>query len=77
MTRMTSDEAQNKTASFITKGVKKKPRINWKKEIKKQKLELCQDIIEKLNNEIRGLPSTWHRGYYSAITQIEHIKDAL
>lgn len=77
MTRMTAGEAMRLTASRITKNNRKKPRINWKKEVERQKTELCKNLICSLESEIRSVPKAWHRGYYSAITRIELMLEKL
>lgn len=53
----------------------KKSRINWKKEIRLVRNKTINEAIEKIKLEIREVPEQWHRGYYSAITQLEVMKD--
>lgn len=55
----------------------KKTRINWKKEIRKVRNATLSEAIESMKLEIREVPEQWHRGYYSAITQLEVMKDEI
>lgn len=52
-----------------------KKRINWKKEIRMVRNRTLDEAIEKIRIEIREVPEQWRRGYYSAITQLEVMKD--
>jgi hypothetical protein len=53
----------------------KKVRINWKKEIRKVRNSTIQEAIDKIAIESGRVPTEWQRGYYSAITQLETMKD--
>lgn len=52
-----------------------KKRINWKKELKKERNRVLSEAIQMITLEMRGVPDQWRRGYYSAITQLEVMKD--
>ena len=53
----------------------KRPRINWKKEIRKARNATLREAIESMKLGIREVPEQWRRGYYSAITQLEVMED--
>lgn len=52
-----------------------KKRINWKKEIRMVRNRTLEEAIAKIRIEIREVPEQWRRGYYSAITQLEVMRD--
>ena len=53
----------------------RKARANWGKEIKKERNRVIDEAINKLKDERRTKPVQWHRGYNSAITTLEIMKD--
>lgn len=53
----------------------KKKRINWKKEVKLERCRVINEAIDMLKLELRGVPNEWKRGYYSAITKLEIMKN--
>ena len=67
-----------KEASAVILGgvkVKKKPRKNWPKEFKKERNKTLNEAITNLRLKMRSMPVEWHRGYNSAITTLEIMKD--
>ena len=52
----------------------KKPRINWKKEIKAERNKVIDEALKALQDKRRDVPEAWHRGYNSAITTLELMK---
>lgn len=69
--------AEDITAGIIARNFPpaKRKRTNWKKELKKERDRTINEVITKLKDEMRGKPKEWHRGYYSAITTLELMKD--
>lgn len=55
--------------------IPKKKRVNWKKELKLERGRVIDEAISKIREEIRNVPEDWKRGYYSAITKLEIMKD--
>lgn len=53
----------------------KKPRINWRKEIKKERNRTLDEAICAMRLKIRSAPVEWRRGFYSAITTLEIMKN--
>ena len=55
----------------------KKPRTNWKKEIKLERARVIDEAIQMLRDELRGemMPESFKRGHYSAITKLEIMKN--
>ena len=61
----------------ILGGIKteKKPRKNWKKELKKERNKTIDEAIEEIRSKMRSVPIEWRRGYNSAITTLEIMKN--
>lgn len=53
----------------------KKPRTNWKKKLKDERSAVIDEAISELRAKIRAVPAEWHRGYNSAITTLEMMKN--
>lgn len=53
----------------------KKPRKNWPKELKKERNNTINEAIDGLRSKMRSVPAEWHRGYNSAITTLEVMKN--
>ena len=53
----------------------KKPRKNWPKEFKKERNKTINEAITSLRSKMRSVPTQWHRGYNSAITTLEIMKN--
>lgn len=52
-----------------------KKRVNWKYEIKKERNKVLNEAIDAIKQDMRSKPNQWHKGYYSAITELEKLKD--
>lgn len=61
--------------SWINKSPPKK-RVNWKEELKRERGRVLQEAIDRIKADRRTKPIEWHRGYNSAITELEKLKDA-
>jgi len=61
----------------ILGGIKteKPPRKNWPKEFKKERNKTINEAISALRSKMRSVPAEWHRGYNSAITTLEIMKN--
>ena len=55
----------------------RKPRTNWKRELKLERGRVIDEAISKLRDERRTKPKEWHMGYNSAITTLEIMRDGL
>lgn len=55
--------------------IKKKPRTNWKKEIKKERERVLSEVVLKLREHQRTVPNSWQDGYNSAVSQVEILKN--
>ena len=53
----------------------RKPRKNWPKEFKKERNKTIDEAIETLRSKMRAVPIEWHRGYNSAVTTLEIMKN--
>lgn len=53
----------------------KKPRYNWRKKLKDERAAVIDEAISELRGKMRDVPVEWHRGYNSAITTLEIMKD--
>ena len=55
----------------------RKPRINWKKELKAERNKVIDEAIQLMRNELRKetMPEAFKRGHYSAITKLELMKN--
>lgn len=51
--------------------IKKKPRVNWKKELKECRAKTLQEVIDALIAHKRDIHRDWHIGYMSAVTVVE------
>jgi len=56
---------------------KRKPRINWKKELKAERCNVINEAIQLMRDELRkeSMPEAFKRGHYAAITKLEIMKD--
>lgn len=52
-----------------------KKRVNWKQEIKKERNKVLNEAIDTIKQDMRSKPTEWNRGYYSAITELEKLKN--
>ena len=61
----------------ILGGIKteKKPRKNWPKLFKNERNKTIDEAISALKSKMRAAPIEWHRGYNSAITTLEIMKN--
>ena len=57
------------------KNLPKRPRKNWKKELRLERGRVIDEAITEIKNRMRTVPNEWHRGYSSAITTLELMKD--
>lgn len=68
-----------KASEFISKFNQKnafvRPRKNWKKELKLEKNRVIDEAIQEIRKKMRTIPKEWERGYHSAITTLELMKD--
>jgi len=57
--------------------LRKKPKNNWKKKYEEERNLVINEAIAALKNKMRdpSIPKEWHRGYNSAITTLELLKD--
>lgn len=53
----------------------RKPRKNWPKEFKKERNKVIDEAIVIIRSKMRSVPIEWHRGYNSAITTLEIMKN--
>ena len=53
----------------------KKPRKNWPKLFKNERNKPIDEAISALKSKMRSAPIEWHRGYNSAITTLEIMKN--
>ena len=55
----------------------RKPRINWKKELKLERNRVIDEAIQLMRDELRkeAMPEAFKRGHYSAITKLEILKN--
>jgi hypothetical protein len=53
----------------------KRPRKSWPKELKKERNKTIDEAISMLRSKMRAVPVKWHRGYNSAITTLEIMKN--
>jgi len=74
MTGMSQEAVNNIFRNAICKP-KKKPRTNWRKEIKLERNRVLDEAILLLRRELREVPEAYKRGYNSAITKLEIMKD--
>lgn len=63
-------------SSWLSKSPRK-PRINWKLEVKKERERVINEAIQMLRDELRreSMPEAFKRGHYSAITKLEILKE--
>lgn len=54
---------------------KKPKRKSTKKQIKESKEELLNEILAKMVDKKRSIPKDWERGFLSAMSVIEMMKD--
>lgn len=66
---------QEKYIPSSLRGIKKKPRKNWKKELRLERNRVLNEAITEIKNKMRNVPKEWHRGYFSAITTLEIMKN--
>ena len=55
----------------------RKPRTNWKKELKLERERVINEAIERIRAKLRSeyLPEGFKRGHYAAITELELMKN--
>lgn len=55
--------------------IPKPKRKSAKQQVRECRRDTINEAIEKLKYEMRSRPAEWHRGYNSAITQLEIMRD--
>ena len=67
--------ASDAVAGFKTRHAVKRKRTNWKKEIKRERDKTIDEAIASIKGKMRNIPKGWERGYNSAITTLEVMKN--
>ncbi len=70
-----SDEAISELNAYLKRNMPPKKKVNWIQELKAERNRVLDEAIIKIKGEMRLKPTEWHRGYYSAITQLEIMKN--
>lgn len=53
----------------------KRQRTNWRKKLKAERAAVINEAIAGIKEKMREVPTEWHRGYFSAITTLELMRD--
>lgn len=70
-------KAEDINAGIISRNfnLKKKQRIDWRRELRNERNKVLTEAINDLKGKMRTVPKQWHRGYFSAITTLEGMKN--
>lgn len=71
---MTTDELNQHILGKFGPPPKRK-RTNWRKELKAERNRVLDEAIVEIRRKMRDVPESWKRGYYSAITTLELMRD--
>lgn len=52
----------------------KRKRVDWKGKYKKERAKVIDEAISNIKQNMRCVPTKWHKGYSSAITVLELMK---
>lgn len=53
----------------------RKQRTNWKKKLKDERGAVIDEAISEIRSKMREVPAQWRRGYSSAITTLEMMRN--
>lgn len=62
--------------STMSPTLSKNKRVNWRKEFKLERQRVLNEVHDALLRHKRTIPKDWERGYMSAVTTVEILKDA-